>query len=147
MWQLWLRLSWHDIGLWVVCCVIMAIVVEAIAEIITSSALFAPVRVFLSTKALPVNPADARWYWAMLDRLLACGYCCSVWLAFAASWCVPGDRLGINIVITTFVIHRLANLYHSLFELLRRGRVRTYDISLTIKCKSGDESGDDDASS
>lgn len=150
MWELWQRVSWHDVTMWLLCCAIVAVVVEAVAEIITSSYLFEFVRTSIAKKALPDDPSQARWYLALLNKLIGCGYCCSVWLAFAASWTLPGDWFGPlpwdNLIFKMFLLHRLSNLYHSSFELLRRGRVKTHDVALTMALKGAEEDGGQDAS-
>jgi hypothetical protein len=36
----------------------------------------------------------------------------------------------ITLIINVFAVHGLSNLYHSIFELVRRGRVNTHDLVL-----------------
>lgn len=72
-----------------------------------------------------------------LNKLLSCGWCCSVWVAILAA--ITLDAYGLVVwaksqpllvLVNAAFIHRLANLYHAGFELLRRGRARAIDLAL-----------------
>lgn len=114
------------------------IAIEAITEILVTSALLDIIglRTWATNKAMPPDGdfSKARWYHAALYKLMTCGYCTSVWMSFAAAWLLPGEWFAIypldNVVIKAFALHRLSNLAHVLFELMKRGRVRTYDVTL-----------------
>lgn len=88
--------------------------VEAIAEIVSSSEVFRPTRERLSRL-----PGKVGWYFG---GLVSCGYCFSVWLSMAAAVAVPGHLLEgdewwwvvSDLVVKTFVIHRLSNVLHTL---------------------------------
>lgn len=113
--------------------VILVVSVEAITEILVSSVLLDIIglRPWISKIVLPDDGdfSNVRWYHHALHKLLTCGYCASVWVAFCAAWAMPGDYFGLlpwnNIIIKTFVIHRFANWLHMVYELIRRGRVHT----------------------
>lgn len=131
----------------VIVLLILSIVVEAISEIITSSEIIRPLRDLVKrhTYSIDAPPPDTFYQLAKVwfDKLISCGYCVSIWVAgFLALW-VHIDYTGgngfINWLITTFVTHRLANSYHVVYELVRKGRVATYDIEL----KLGESYGDD----
>jgi len=98
---------WSGVLVWVG----MVIVVEAVVEIVVEGEIFFGLRNYLSKK----NPR-------FLGKLLGCGYCFSVWAA-AVAWLLPGDfciavdlgqpyELVINIILKTFLLHRLSNIVH-----------------------------------
>ena len=90
---------------------IMAVIaVEAIVEIIVDSELFLFWRAFLSKRKMFVG--------RYLAKLFTCGYCFSVWVAVVVAWCLPGVISGywlFDVILKTFVLHRLSNLTHELF--------------------------------
>lgn len=111
--------------------VVFAIAIEAIAEIITTSDLFAGPRKGLRGWVYPEDqpPPDnlAQHFKVLLDKLATCGYCQSVWLA-AFFFVLP--TVTSRSIAVVFALHRLSNFWHNAFEFARRGRVRTYDILL-----------------
>jgi hypothetical protein len=129
---------------WLVC----VLAIEAITEIITSSKLFAPVRNWAARGILPnpdiapPNPAtlpQSHYFWIWFQGLITCGYCTSVWVALVVAWYAPIPEVSwLGTIpayfIKVFALHRLANLFHIWFEIVRRGRVKTYDfkVSATI---------------
>ncbi len=147
MWSLWEHFAFDDLAIWLIALILCTIVVEAVTEIISSSALFAPLHTYLGKKAIPEDPKDCCWYWTFLHKLFTCGYCCSVWVSLAAALLMPGSWFGIwpwdNLIIKVFLLHRISNLYHSAFELFRRGRVVTYDIKLDLKIAESKEQNND----
>jgi hypothetical protein len=46
-------------------------------------------------------------------------------------------------LVSVFFIHRLSNWLHVLFELVKRGRVKSHDVELHVKFDEyeGDEDG------
>ena len=83
------------------------IATEAITEIIISGDIFLNFRNWLAKKS------------TFLQKLLSCGYCFSVWIASATAWLAPGqiaDNDIFNIIIKIFIIHRLSNVVHELFQ-------------------------------
>tara|TARA_R110002110_G_scaffold22761_7_gene87899 strand:+ start:2320 stop:2595 length:276 start_codon:yes stop_codon:yes gene_type:complete len=63
-----------------------------------------------------------------LDKLINCGYCTSVWVAFIfASVFLSKDWM---LIVNGFALHGLANFYHVCYEWMKRGRVNTHDILL-----------------
>ena len=146
----------------------MAVVVEAISEIVTSSTLFFPVRNFLKKKSIaisehyedllnnirtPVNIFNLTkdvcllLYYCLitfLDKLISCGYCTSVWVSGLVSIYIRIDIIDnvfISWIISTFLFHRVSNLLHVLYERVRRGMVNTYDIELKLNINDGDNYG------
>jgi hypothetical protein len=130
--------------------VLSAIAVEAISEIITSSDLTFGFRSWLNRLAFPdvphgvssldkSNSAITRlisliefialrisaWFY----KLISCGYCTSVWVAAGISIALPKPVEGIlGWVLCVFVVHRASNLIHVIYELIKKGRVKTFDI-------------------
>lgn len=89
--------------------VMIIIVVEAITELIISGDIFLNLRNWLAKKSI------------FLHKLLSCGYCFSVWVAATIAWLAPGnvsENIIINIFVKIFVIHRLSNIIHELFQRL-----------------------------
>jgi hypothetical protein len=88
--------------------VITIIVIEAIVEVVHDSDLFFPLLDFLHRRSNRVLN--------FFGRLLSCGYCFSVWVSFAASWTL-GPITGVlwlDIILKTFLLHRLSNIFHEL---------------------------------
>lgn len=115
-------------------CVIAALVIvtEAVTEIITSSKIADPFRAALFRFTYP-DEQHERGVQPILEfvyNLVTCGYCCSVWVAAVAALVAP-NIIGIpvaNWVVLTFLIHRLSNFWHVVYELIRKGRVKTHDV-------------------
>ena len=127
---------------------VISIAIEAISEVITSSEITRPLREAFKRFTYPVDspPSDTivQTLKVWFDKLISCGYCVSVWVAGIVvffsrlDFWFGGEFIGL--VITTFAAHRIANLYHVLYELLRKGRIGTYDIELKYK---EEDHGDD----
>lgn len=84
------------------------IATEAITEIIVESEIMMSVRIFCNNK----NPK-------FLGKLVACGYCTSVWVAAFIAWVLPGmifDIIILDYFIRLFCLHRASNLFHRLFR-------------------------------
>jgi hypothetical protein len=112
----------------------LSIAVEAVTEIITSSKLFDGPRTAWKRWTYPIDGPPSRntlqHIKVFIDDLWSCGYCTSVWIAALAAFFAPTlvAQPIANWVINTFVLHRLSNALHATYELVRRGRVRTYDL-------------------
>lgn len=117
---------------------ILIIAAEAITEIITSSEITVPLRRQIKMWAYPLDepPVDTFWqkFKVWLDKLISCGYCSSVWVSFFLAWFAQPifDNKIINVFVHTFMIHRMSNYYHVIYEIVRKGRVKTYDLLLKI---------------
>lgn len=112
----------------------LVILVESVTEIITSSTLFQPVRNWLAKKAFDSSVAS------FFSKLIQCGYCASVWIAFSCAWILQFNLVNffIDWVIFAFVLHRLANFWH---EFLSRWFSR-HPIIMSINLfKTGDSDG------
>ena len=113
----------------------LVIATERITELLVESKIFEPLRMLVKRWAydLDAPPSDSVYqhFKVMLSYLTTCGYCVSVWVAFATALLAPSlfDYSIVNWFIMSMVIHGLANLYHVLYELMRRGRVRSIDIT------------------
>ncbi len=124
----------------------LAVVTERISEIIVDSKLFSPIRDWIKQCAYTDPPRpDSRLQRirVMLDYLMNCGYCVSVWVggiisALAINYSHQEfiERFFlfdfINWVMYAVLLHGMANLYHVIYELIKRGRVHTYDIMLKV---------------
>lgn len=86
---------------------LVVITVEAITQMIIDGDIFTELRGWLSRKS------------NFISRLLGCGYCFSMWPSMVLAWSVPMDVTGyllIDIVVKTFVVHRLSNWFHELMS-------------------------------
>jgi len=111
--------------------VLLVIAVERVTEIITTSEIFTPIRSCIRNVAYKDDEPPTsfiRKLFVYLDKLINCGYCTSVWVAFIfASVFLSKDWM---LVVNGFALHGLANLYHVCYEWMKRGRVNTHDILL-----------------
>ncbi len=121
-----------------------AIAAERATELVHSSKIFAPLRDKIALLAYPPDAAPVSlqpygYNWLMrkitmfLNAMLACGYCLSVWVAAFFALFLSSNLS--NWVFNLLLIHGGSNAYHVLYERARKGRVRTYDLTITI----GDE--------
>lgn len=114
---------------------LIAIVVEAITEILVASELTDPLRkkwkewTYPSDK--PPNESLLQYFMVWADKLISCGYCTSVWVAgFCGIWC-PKLHVGnafIDWIFISFALHRISTWIHVVYELVKKGRVKTYDL-------------------
>jgi hypothetical protein len=134
------------------------VAVEALTELISSSAIMFPIRDWFS-KPIPEDDADKTtnvlvakkrsvfkrfYYWlrAFIGELLNCGYCTSVWVAGAAAFVVPGTIPGWplpTILMKWLVLHRLSNLLHESFR--KRFRNAPFSFVFTHIHNNGDTNG------
>jgi hypothetical protein len=113
----------------------MVISVEAITEIITSSTLTEPARMWYKSKLYrtdaPPRTGVLQYFFVFLDKLISCGYCTSVWISGLVSFLVFPQIIEDpvwNFALLTFSVHRMSNLLHVCYELIRKGRVKTHDF-------------------
>jgi hypothetical protein len=119
---------------------LISVAVEAVTEIITSSELTEPLRKKWKEWTYPLDgpPPDNFTQKAKVwfDKLISCGYCTSVWVGgFFGIW-APKYGTGswlIDWLLITFVLHRIATWLHVVYELVRKGRVRTYDLEVKMQ--------------
>jgi hypothetical protein len=123
---------------------ILAIVTERVTEIIVDSKLFDPIRQGIKKRVYTDPPQPDSFLQRakiMLDYLINCGYCVSVWIGGLISAIMIGYGRPefivrfflfdfLNWIMYAVLLHGMANLYHVLYELMKRGRVHTYDIML-----------------
>jgi hypothetical protein len=116
---------------------LLVIVTEAITEIITSSTIVAPLQAQWRIWTYPTDrpPTGIRQrIMSFVDQLWNCGYCASVWVSAVVALAAPTifNYSIINWMVMTFVLHRLANWLHVVYELIRRGRVNSLEVVLKI---------------
>jgi len=116
---------------------LLIIATEAITEIITSSTIVAPLQTQWRTWTYPIDKPPTgiiQRIMSFVDQLWNCGYCASVWVSAVLALAAPAifDYPIINWIIMTFVLHRLANWLHVVYELIRRGRVNSLEVVLKI---------------
>ena len=119
--------------------IFLSVAVEAVTEILTSSELTDPLRkkwkeLTYSLDEPPFNTCSQKFK-VWFDKLISCGYCTSVWVAgFFGIWAPKLDLGGpvINWLIITFVLHRFSTWFHVGYELIRKGRVRTFDLEIQL---------------
>jgi hypothetical protein len=117
---------------------LLVIAVEATTEIITSSKLVSPLQ---NKWKLWTYPADRpppggiiHALMVFIDNLWSCGYCTSVWVSGFFALFAPKlfGNIIVNWLVLIFVLHRLSNWLHVVYELLRRGRVNSLDVMLRV---------------
>lgn len=121
---------------------LIALSVEAITEILTTSEIMRPLRLGIKKLAY-INPPRENLQtciFTWVDKLISCGYCSSVWISFfVCIWLdyrIVEDKY-INLFIVTVAIHRLSNWIHVLYELIRKGRINSVEIALSLEDKYG----------
>lgn len=127
--------------------IFLAISAEALTELVIESEfpLFNWFRGWLKRITFspdkPPKEDFLQYFKIAIYKLLTCGYCFSVWSAgfFALFSPINISNWFISWFISTMLIHRLSNTWHIIYELIMRGRVRTYDITL----KQPDEDTED----
>lgn len=125
--------------------VMLIIATERATELIVASKIFEALRLKIKRWVYPSDtpPSDTTWqnFKVLLDYLIHCGYCVSVWMG--GLFAIFADKYFEHAVVNWFVsmlfLHGMANLYHVVYELARRGRIRTHDIMLKIS--SDEQSG------
>jgi hypothetical protein len=85
---------------------------EAITELMTSSAVFEPLRKFFFNRR---NNKLSNW----IHELFDCGYCFSVWSAAFLCILLYIDNKFIEMFLIFLVIHRLSNLLHDIFSKIK----------------------------
>lgn len=129
--------------------VMLIIATERATELVVSSKFFEPLRVAVKRLAYPIDnpPPDnaIQQFKIALDYFVNCGYCVSVWVSAFIAY-LAMEHHEFNWLLLMFFLHGASNLYHVLYELLRRGRVKTYDIVLktTTPDEFADNVGDND---
>jgi hypothetical protein len=86
----------------------MAIIVEAVTEIIVDGDIFFRLRNFLNK----INPG-------FLGKLFTCGYCMSVWISASIAWVLPGHIIEyyfLDLAFKIFLLHRISNVLHGLIN-------------------------------
>lgn len=109
---------------------------EAVTEIITDSELTNPLRMWWKRVLYPADtPPRSGWLQNIgvyIDKLVSCGHCTSVWVSAFFALFAPFATSFIMWVIMTFAIHRLTNWFHVVYELVRKGRVKTHDLLIKL---------------
>jgi heme exporter protein D len=90
----------------------VTIAVEALIELVVDSTM--PV---LNWWRNQLNKWNPRFF----GKLFSCGYCFSVWVAASVAWALPGSLVEcwwLDIIIKTFLLHRLSNVMHKIISRL-----------------------------
>lgn len=62
-----------------------------------------------------------KWNPRFFGKLFSCGYCFSVWASASVAWALPGSLVEywwLDIIIKTFLLHRLSNVAHKVISRL-----------------------------
>lgn len=127
----------------------LAIVVEAVTEIIVDSQLSYPLRNALKRAIYPTDrvPPNTLIHNSLvfLDKLLSCGYCTSVWVSAFFVLSMPVVSIFsshvMSYIVSIFLVHRISNWVHVIYELVRKGRVITHDYMINLNQTQGKSDG------
>ncbi len=138
------------------CFALLVVFTEAVTEVLVAAKITDGLRAFIFRMANPdfdkdlsagVEPSPGHVLWRFVNDVFTCGYCMSVWVAmgsavFAPWWLATGHWIGwlANWLLMVFVLHRVSNYLHDGFSLIKKGRVKTYDIELVHKYRVNDGS-------
>jgi len=117
---------------------LISIVVEAITEIITTSSIFEPLRLYIKQNAYTIPPNDKILGYILmwLDKLLSCGYCVSVWVSAltvsVSNINLLSDNLILGKILCIFLVHRISNWIHVIYELIRKGRIKEIELNMSF---------------
>lgn len=124
-----------------ICLLLGTIAVEAVTEIIVDSKLFYGFRAWLLPKSFDDNSLFRRAMNSLrlfLFNLLNCGYCSSVWVSAVMTYLtldmysldnLSGLPIWVRWLGMTFIIHRLSNWLHVVYEYVKKGRILTLDVT------------------
>lgn len=136
----------NSIFIWIM----LIVATERATELVVSSKIFEPIRVRIKSWVYQSDgpPPDTifQHFKVMLDYLIHCGYCVSVWVAgfFALFVDQYFESHVTNWFVSMLFLHGMSNLYHVLYELARRGRISTYDVMLKLTVDTTPESDESD---
>lgn len=112
--------------------ILLALATERAVELIVDSKIFDGPRNYIRRWALPDVPYSSTYgrLKLMLDYLVHCGYCVSVWVGGFFALFAPSifSNTFINWLVLLLVLHGLSNLYHVIFQLIYKGRIWTFDV-------------------
>ncbi len=119
---------------------VFGIIVERITEIlvdstITETLIRGPLKNYLFNADRPPTAGCLYSLARFCDQLLSCGYCTSVWVGLGIASIAPINfniAPVLNWLMVGILLHGIANLYHVLYQLIRRGRVDTRDYNITV---------------
>lgn len=104
---------------------LLIICVEAVTEILVTSSIFTAPRLLIARIS------------GTLGVLVHCGYCTSVWVSGVFSWFFVTQiycffpNFWVGFIVTVFVLHRLANLFHELANKWLGRRPITFAVHKT----------------
>jgi hypothetical protein len=116
--------------------------VEALTELCIDAKIFEGVRQYIRKIAYPDGEPTASFKQktaTFLTNLIGCGYCFSVWVAgfVAIFYTIPLTYYGlVNWLLSMVIFHRLANIFHVVYAIVKKGRVLSIDAELYITPRS-----------
>lgn len=127
---------------------------EALTELLVDAKITTGLRAWLFHKGTidpeHDNPNNLTWqqhFWIFWNTVITCGYCTSVWVAMLIFYGTPKilEQPGIinsivNWLLVVLVLHRGSNWLHVLYSIVKKGRVRYYDVEYRRKV-GGDTNG------
>ncbi len=136
---------WEEI---LVSWIMAAIAVERLTELIKDSDVLQPLRLVIfdyssiGDKESPYLPNIVKPVATFFNEAIKCGYCLSGELSLIICWMLPYGYFGLspatNIIIKWTVLWFLAGLIHSIYEIIRLGRVKAYHITLAESNEEGE---------
>lgn len=127
------------VGAYILC----AIASERITECVVHGEIFAWLRKKPCEWQFAQNdPTKVNKFWKFCCKLLTCGYCYSHWPPMILVWFLPGDYFTLSangcVFIKWLALVGLSNLYHTIFNLIYKGRVRTIDAEIVLDNRTPD---------
>lgn len=120
------------IGVYILC----IIATERVTEVVVHGDVFAWLR-NLPCKRQFTSPSTfkepkPRKMCVFFCKLFTCGYCFSHWSALLFASFLPGGYFELypldNLLVKWFALLGISNMYHNVFTLVFRGRVRAFEL-------------------
>lgn len=140
MFEMWTDIC-EVIGIWIIC----VLASERVAELITTSDFFFPLRSLFGLLSFPLPAySDDIPIWRkvisypskFIYLIITCGWCCSVWCCILFSLWLPGGPLSWfhdpwhMFVPKLFALVGLSNAWHAVFRRLHRGMIKSVELRI-----------------
>jgi len=121
---------YNTIFCWIIC----TVATERLAEVVTSAEIFRPLREYI--EYLSHRDGLENKFMTWVHKLITCGFCFSLWSAIFFSLFLPGEYFLINatdnILVKAFALWGISNFWHTVFNLVYKGRIITADLNADL---------------